>query len=424
MISLHRKFIATATLFFIILLLPFKTYATSATDNSLPLYVLESAASREAIDQLPSSAISAELAVLLAEPTTEEIALLRVNLDAVAEKNEVMSITLPGRQEVHFVKEQFKISSEGRPLWIGAPPSDRKQRFPSPGEVKMDPLDTLFIQRYPDHIRAEIRLAGQAYRLEPAGAGLHALIKVHQAQTTCEPVTDDTQAKAAPASVKAGASHSTITYLIVSTDEARRTPLLEERIANSLTFAQQFLDNSGVDITFTQAGYYEATYTERNKTKAQVFRDFRFSDTPFGKLVLAEREKAHADIVLVVSGLVDGTHNDEARKESAFAIVKANALAEEIIHQVGHVMGVDHTWKEGDIILDPPYQFAYLMPFAGGSNGTATLMGQYDTCGGCGIGMVFSNPRKTYMGHPMGTVEHNDAVRRLNEQREKVENYY
>lgn len=80
----------------------------------------------------------------------------------------------------------------------------------------------LFIQHYGDHVRGEIRLAGQAYRLEPAGAGLHALLKVDQGQTTCEPVTESDNLPATPAPTTNRAARSTITYLIVSTDEARK----------------------------------------------------------------------------------------------------------------------------------------------------------------------------------------------------------
>ncbi|QXI37422.1 hypothetical protein [Pseudomonas xantholysinigenes] len=425
MIRSNKKNLTTVILLSIFFLLPSKLSAASPTGSSIALYEFEPAVSRNAIEQLPSTEKSPELTALLAEPTTKEISLVRVNLDAVKENNKILSITLPDRQEVPFVQDYFEITAEGTTVWAGAPPSDRRQRFPSPSEVKRDPLNMLFIQHYGDHVRGEIRLAGQAYRLEPAGAGLHALLKVDQGQTTCEPVTESDNLPATPAPTTNRAARSTITYLIVSTDEARKkNSLIEERIENSMKFAQRFLDNSDIDITFEKAGYYAATYSENGKTSNTVLRDLRDTSAEPGKSVLAERERVRADIVIVAAGLVDGTSYRDARKETAFALVKTNSVAEEIIHQVGHVLGADHIWKEGDPEFEPPYKFGYLMNFMGGTKGSNTLMGQYENCGGCGMASIFSNPRETYVGHPTGTVEHNDVARRFNERRTEVENFY
>lgn len=52
-----------------------------------------------------------------------------------------------------------------------------------------------------------------------------------------------------------------------------------------------------------------------------------------------------------------------------------------------------------------------------------TVMSEYCLSVGCPRLAAWSNPQRTYNGMPMGTELYNNAVRRLNERREVVENF-
>ena len=85
-------------------------------------------------------------------------------------------------------------------------------------------------------------------------------------------------------------------------------------------------------------------------------------------------------------------------------------------------MGANHDWDPATPVTDPSYNHGYL-------NGTVaplfrTLMAY--ACGSvtCPKMNLWSTPNKTYSGLPLGTVLYGDNVRRLNERREAVENYY
>ncbi|WJR28952.1 hypothetical protein [Pseudomonas mosselii] len=115
-----------------------------------------------------------------------------------------------------------------------------------------------------------------------------------------------------------------------------------------------------------------------------------------------------------------------ARKETAFALIHVAHESDILTHQLGHLLGGEHTWKPG--YPDPgehPYRFAHEF-FANGAK-YHTIMGKFD-CGknGCDhydMGQ-FSDPKATFASVRLGTKEHSDNVRLFNEVRDDVSKFY
>lgn len=390
----------------------------SQTDTRTPdaLFSLQPETTRQALEQIPDA--TPYLKKLLNDPSSKEVRLVDVNPAQVAGTSKTLTVPLPEGGSVRFNLIRINNAQGGMTGWIGDVPSDRKQRFPSPSEVGMDPFNWVSLLRDGDSVVGDIHVKGQAYRLDPLGGGLHALVKVDATKLppNGEPLHVAHNASAPPDATKntsPACRHSTIRLLLVNSKESRELPSWQARHIQQIQNANLYMENSDVAITYEIAGFLDADYSDKTGDSTSKMLDYMSSTThPLGVAIAAERDRLKADMVNLMidnsSDNVCGRANLTATKETAMSVTLCYSS---IAHELGHNLGALHDWEPG---TEVPYMFGYRNP----SKTFHTVMLDHDPI------PYFSNPRLTFEGEPIGTVEREDVARRFNERREIVENFY
>lgn len=344
-----------------------------------------------------------------------------------------LSVPLPNGDVVRFQQRNFYEEGNDTAYWFGDIVSDRKQRNTSPGEVDIDPVSRMMLVRQGQRLSGEIHLPGQLYRLENAGAGRYALIKASSENDLgCEPL-HESRGKKLEKTVSSSqpTARSTIRVMFVITEEARKLdPGFEARSRSNLAWASQVFQRSNVDIEFEYAGYFTSSFkdSEFDLDPARILREIRGPNTDFAKEIEVRRRLNQADLVVtaIVYPFFGGKAYISARKETAFAVINPLHSADILVHQLGHLLGGDHTWKPGDPDLGKPtYRFAHEFFVAGAKY--HTIMGKFDCennkCDHYDIDQ-FSDPNATFASVRLGTWLHNDNVRYFNEVRDYVSKFY
>jgi hypothetical protein len=364
------------------------------------------------------------LATLLADPANQEITLVKVDPAVVSNNTQDLAVILPNGKTAQFHLRDYNTITPGIDGWVGYKPSVWKQAHPSSAsEIDNDPLYYLSLARDGEKLVGSVTVEGQPYRIEYVSPGQHALIKVDETKLPPEgaplqvpgaAARDDTIGKV-PKS-----THSTIRVLFVTTKQVRdKRPNNKVELANALNDANQYMKNSRVAINYELAGYFDADYDETGRNYYQQLEDI-YSAKPLGEQVLQWREEIGADLVSMYSTASDycGMAWIDADKKMAHSVISCASF---LAHELGHNLGAHHNWEPGDIERFPPYMYGYRY------TGTPRFRTQmsYDCSGGTCPGVPYhSNPRLTYRGVPLGTVEHHDVARRFNERRETVESFY
>ncbi|MDN4498928.1 hypothetical protein [Pseudomonas mosselii] len=376
---------------------------------------------------------------LLDDPVNQEIRGVTVFPERVGPETIVISVELPGEKPLQYQLRWFNSDKPGRSYWYGDILSDRKLRFSSSAEVDVDPASWASLVRYGDKVFGEIRVDGQLYRLDYIGAGQQVLIRVDPSKQahvqSCLQVEDPDPGPVAHAAVRQQdvqpAAVSTIRVMMMSTVEARAGfsrrpadyPSLSDIMEDHLIFANRQLQNSGVEIQYEFAGYTESIASEKGLTPIAVLNLIRMNGSDVYAQMQAARERLSADLVLtaIIDPTVFGTYYLANRRETGFSTWNILGGYLDMGHVLGHNIGGEHYWRPGAPKLPgPPYQYGYLLP---GGN-ARTIMTDYEDCRGCTRLNVYSNPSKQWQGIPLGTKESYDVVRRMNEQREIIENFY
>lgn len=375
---------------------------------------------------------------LLDDPANEELRPVKVSPSLIGREARLISVKVADDQVVHY---QLRWSADDNPAktyWYGDRPSDRKQRFTTPEEVDMDPINWVSLARYGDKVLGEVHVEGQLYRLDYLGSRQQVLIKVdpskHTPVQTCLPVEDpdpppSRQLAARRPAAQSGAV-STIRVMMMSTVEARAGflrrptdyPSLFDIMEDHMIFANRQLKDSGVDMQYEFAGYIESIASEKNLTPNAVLDLIRKAGSDVYNQMQAARDHLRADLVLtaVIDPTVLGRYYLTSRKATGFSTWNVVGNYLDMGHVLGHNMGAQHYWETGHPDFDPPYQHGYLLP----SDNRMTIMAGYENCRTCSRLNYYSNPRKVWRGVPLGTVERHDVVRRLNERRAEVEAFY
>lgn len=389
----------------------------AATSNTDALFSLQPAKTRQALGQTPGAA--PYLKKLLNDPASEEVRLVDVNPAHVAASSKTLSVPLPEGGSVRFNLIRINNAQAGMTGWIGDVPSDRKQRLPSASEIGMDPFNWVSLIRDGDNVVGDIHVKGQAYRLEPVGGGLHTLVKVDVTKLPPEGeplrvARSPSATQGATTSTSSARRHSTIRLLLVNSKESRELPSWTARHIQQIQNANLYMQNSDVAITFEVAGFLDADYSDNTgDSTIDMLKHMQSTSHPLGVAIAAERDRLRADLVnLMVDNSSDnvcGRANLTASKETAMSVTECYSS---IAHEIGHNLGALHGWEAG---REVPYMFGYENP----SKTFHTMM-----LTSHGAIPYFSNPRLTYEGEPIGTVEREDVARRFNERREAVENFY
>ncbi len=391
-----------------------KPAAAAALSAPPQLFVLAPTPSH---DSLPRSSAN-ELARLSADPAAAEVAFVRLAPELVSQRNEDLTVSVPGKKTVQFHLRDFTAITPEIFGWVGYTPSAWKQAHPdSPAEIANDPMFFLSLVREGNNVLGDLTLDGQHYRLQPIGSGLHVLVKVDESKLPpeSEPRISGVAAQAPEASEIAKSAHSTIRVMFVVTDQRKAlSPNYKADLALALNNANQYMKSSDVQITYELAGYYDGGYDETGRSYNQQLDDLRLAK-PFADKVLAQREALGADLVSMYSTAPQycGLAWLTASKAQAHSVISCSSS---LAHELGHNLGVNHGWKPGDPERNPPYMHGY-------QHDEAPIFRTIMT-GTNGAIPYFSNPRLQYQGVPMGTVYHNDAARRFNERRQVVEDFY
>ena len=337
----------------------------------------------------------------------KEIRLVDVKFDQVTAKTKSLSIPLPTGHTVHF--DLLRTSEVGFDMlgWVGRASST----------APAGPFDWVSLVRYDNGLVGNINVDGQFYRIEPVGAGEHALLTLDPARLPplAEPVLDHPDAvELLQDAASAESTSSNIRVLFVTTNQSRAAhPAHRAKLALALQDANQYMINSLVPINFELAGYYDAPYDEADKTYSQQLADMKATE-PLGKLIDPHREVHRADLVSMLSTVssVCGVANLNAQKTRAFSVVSCfGALG----HELGHNLGAMHKWPEEESWNVPPYAFGYRHEAPKFHTQMVTSHGAIP---------YFSNPRVINEGVPVGDPLHGDTARRFNERRTVIENFY
>lgn len=370
---------------------------------------------------------SAYLRKLLADPANQELRWVDAYPDGVAETTKSISFSVSEKKTVTFDLFRFKKSIAGMVVWIGESSSGRKLRYPSDSEVDFDPFNNAVIVRDGHKLMGTFTVDGQPYKLVFVHDGRHVLIKVDETRLALEseprPVPREATASShasTAASTTADLPTSFIRVMMVTTRQSRAAqPNLTAEIVNAIEAANLAMSNSDIPIIYQLADVYDADYDEAGTSGANLDQ-LVDAATDLGKAVAARRDLYLLDMVSMVITAPDtcGLAYLNANKAFSFSVV---TCLTSLAHELGHNLGATHNWEEGDPVGSPPYMFGY-------RNETPpkfrTQMSYDCLTGSCPRVAWFSTPRKTYLGAPMGTVEHHDVARRFDERRGVFDDFY
>jgi hypothetical protein len=356
------------------------------------------------------------------DPSSKKVTFVDVNLAIIDAASEHIAVTLPGGQSTLFSKRAFNELAPGVSGWVGYKPSVWKAEHPeATKEIDADPLYSISLVREGENLVGEVVDNGTHYRLESIGPAQFVLIEVDQSKLPPEKelLIDAQSAPTEDAPVIPTSARSFIRVLLVSTIEARaKNPNYKAAMAQALQDANVYMINSNVAITYEIAGYYDAEYSDEGK--GSQLGDLKEPTRPLGAAVAPIRDQLRADLVTMYSTNPSycGMGFVNAGRSTAFSVI---SCLSSMSHELGHNLGANHNWEEGQAEGNPKYQYGFRY------TGTPRFRTQmsYDCSGGaCPKIGYHSNPRLTYEGIAIGTVEHHDVARRFNERRETVENFY
>lgn len=342
---------------------------------------------------------------MMQDPATEHVQRVNVNALLIDKSTHTLSVPLGQDKQVMFRLRRSDSPAPGMLGWVGDRVSEQAKKMSS--EIDFDPLTWISLVREGDKVTGAIYVDGESYRLQYVGAGQHVLVKVDEAKLPAEDSSGLEELELNAIAGKAPLSeHSTISVLFFSTNERRvKNPDYRMTLGRVLQEANQVMINSQVPVTFKTAGFIEPDYAEGSKTGVEQFMDFRTKGRAFNSEVVRWRDAMRADIVTLYTSY-PGTGGEAAG--GGYTIVgKAEALA----HEYGHVLGATHGWSGSA----SGYNYGYSHENPKFHTRMVTTWGSIP---------YFSNPKLTYQGFPIGTPEHHDVARRINERREVVEGWY
>ncbi|MFD3206333.1 reprolysin-like metallopeptidase [Pseudomonas sp. LS_2] len=353
-----------------------------------------------------SSGIYPQLQALLSDPASAQVQVVKVNAASISPSTKTLRVPLSQGKAVTFRLRRADPPAPGMEGWVGDVLKQPDQKT-SPGEVDFDPFTWVSLVRNGDQIVGSINVDGQAYRLAYVGAGQHVLVKLDASKgpSESEPELSEVLKQAAAAKTPKSA-HSTIRVLFFTTKERRmKTPNYQANLAAAMQDANQVMINSRVPVTFEMAGSVDSDYEEGTKTGVQQFDDFKTPGRALNQEVVRMRQYLLADLVSLYTSY-PGTGGQVAG--GGYSIIGS---WETLAHEFGHHLGAAHGWNG----TSPGYHHGYQHELPKFHTRMVTTWGSIP---------YFSSPNLYYQGIRIGTPEHHDVVRTINERREGVENTY
>jgi hypothetical protein len=361
------------------------------------------------------------LRLVVADPTNQRIEIVTARADLVSEKAEALRLTLPGGIGVDVARTNFEKMESGNLVWSGRIDLQTYRPFLGGRTIPLDDLlDQVIIVRSGDTLMANIRLAGELYRLLPIDNGRHALVEVDQSKFL---VDEDESAYAemvanSDATSKLGPDPgpkaiSTI-RVMVAFGASATAAIGNEQQAIDLAFAESnnALAATNTDVRFQQAGAIQFyTQSETTNYSTMLSRLTNLGDG-FYDAIGGQRNTNTADIVAYVApasstlcGQAAGIATSNSR---AYFVISPNCLSGNftLVHEAGHVVGTRH---DNDPTTTPfAYGHGYVMPSINRRTVMAVNNGPCPSCTRFG---AFSSPNYTLSGVPIGTANFNDNTR-------------
>jgi hypothetical protein len=358
-----------------------------------------------------------------ADPANARIEIVGARVDLLSEKSEGLRLNLPGGIDVEAKRSEFQRMESGNEVWIG---EISNGRIPAPlmrGGIPLDGrLDHIIAVRSGDTVMANIRIAGELYRLVPIENGAHALVEVDQ--TKFLPDEDDkgyaemvaASSRDSKALGDPAASPKAISTIrvMVAFGPAAAAAIGNEQQAIDLSFAEsnQALAATNTEIRFQQAGairYF--TQAESTNYSTMLSRLTNQSDG-FYDTIGGLRNTNTADIVAYVapvsSGLCGQAAGIATSNANAYFVMNPQCLSGNytFVHEAAHVVGARH---DNDPTTSPyAYGHGYVITAASRRTVMAVNNGPCSACTRIG---AFSSPNYTVSGLPIGTANFNDNNR-------------
>jgi hypothetical protein len=371
-----------------------------------------------------NSANDRALASLVANPSTRDVKVVRVDPASVAADTSRLELDLGGRRMVAHLAKAERLAS-GHLLWAGSFDGAKKTRS------GVDPLNSATLVRAADGITGTVRANGTLYRIRPLPGGEHAIVEVDDSRMPADHPADAYQqifdaaakgqvsAQGKPCRTNCGGSGTpvdpgptaTIKVLVVATDDAIAAYGGNMQALSELAVAEsnQGYVNSNVGINMVLAAYTTTTYATAGMS-TDLSR-FRSTNDGIMDSIHALRDSSGADMAMLVAndasacGLASGIGSTAS---TAFATAYWDCITGyySFAHELGHLQSARH-----DPATDPtntPYAYGH-----GYRNGSQwrTIMA-YNCSPSCPRINYWSNPAVLYGGAPMGTyaTSHNQRV--------------
>jgi len=318
-------------------------------------------------------------------------------------------------------KVSAETNAQGSLVWRGS--------FKPAADAKSTNLtdDSVILVKRATGVTGSVRIDGQLYKIRPVGNGLHAIIKMNDAEMPGDhpPAAmsileqksnfnfEQLMAQSIELQDVETQATADIRVLVAYTSAANNAVsdiqgLIELAVAETNTG----YSNSGVDVTMTLAHTYQVSYNESNFSTDLAY--FRNQNDGVMDEVHGKRDQYGADVAVIITNVTDycGLASDIGSTSStAFAAVYHGCATGyySFGHEVGHLQAARH-----DPSNDPtntPYAFGHGYQYASGN--WRTIMA-YNCSGGCTRINWWSNPNKTRNGVAMGTTSRSDNARVLN----------
>ncbi len=357
-----------------------------------------------------------------ADPANERIEIVAARADLIAAGTTEMRLSLPGGIVLTARQTGFQRMESGNDVWIGQITMKRAADDTGGRQLALDAeVDNIIAVRSGDTILANIRVAGELYRLVPIEGGLHALVEVDQSKFLPDEdesayaemmrnvgtVGDLGKATAGPKAI------STIRVMVAFGPSAAAAVGNEQQAIDlSFTESNQALAATNTDIRFQQAGSIRFfTQSESTNYSTMLSRLTNGSDGWYDAIA-GQRNSSTADIVAYVApasaGLCGQAAGIATSSTSAYFVMNPTCLSGNFtfVHEAAHVVGARH---DNDPTLTP---YAYGHGYVMSSINRRTVMAVNNgPCSSCTRFGAFSSPSYTLSGVTIGTTTRNDNTR-------------
>ena len=354
-----------------------------------------------------------------ADPANARIEVVAANAALIAANTSEIALTLPGGIIVNAKQTQFERMASGNDVWTGQIDLGNSQKG-QPNALDAQ-LNNIIAVRSGDTVLANIRIAGQLYRLVPIDGGAHALVEVDQSKFIVDEsekayaeMAQNSQpidtGKALGPVVKA---ISTI-RVMVAFGRAATAAVGNEQQAIDLSFseANQALSATNSDVRFQQAGAIQFYTQSESSTYSTMLSRLTNGSDGYYDAIAGQRNTNTADIVAYVAPVSAGLCGQAAgiatSNAQAYFVMNPTCLSGNytFVHEAGHVVGTRH---DNDPTTSP---YAYGHGFVMSSISKRTVMAVNNgPCSACVRIGAFSSPSYTVSGVAIGTAGSNDNTR-------------